>query len=170
MKKLLLSLLAFLLILEEWIWEWLTALGYRLSAWLHLLSFDRWLLAASPRVAMATFLLPVLLVTPFKLVAVWLMARGHVVQGIALLVAAKLAGTLLLSHLFALTREKLLSFRWFARLHGSVTYWLGWARERIRATAVYRQARLIRQIALQRLSAWRRRLQPLESDSAGDRS
>ena len=99
MKKLLLSLLAFLLILEEWIWEWLTALGYRLSAWLHLLSF-----------------------------------------------------------------------RWFARLHGSVTYWLGWARERIRATAVYRQARLIRQIALQRLSAWRRRLQPLESDSAGDRS
>ncbi len=108
MKRLILTFLALLLLIEEWLWSELTALGNRLSVWLHLLKFDNWLIMASPEIAMAAFILPVLLLAPVQIAALWLAANGQIAAGIALLTLAKLFATLLISHMFMLTRDKLL--------------------------------------------------------------
>lgn len=154
MKKLLLSVLAIFLLVEEWLWDMLTALGRRLFVWLHLAGFERWLAQTSPKVAMAAFVLPVALVLPVKLAALFLFAHGQLVQGVGLLIAAKLFATLLVSRMFAITRPQLLSFAWFASVYTTITCWLNWAHERIRATAVYQQATKFKQAVRIKLAEW----------------
>ncbi len=156
MKRLLLTCLAVLLILEEWLWEKLTALGDRLSVWLHLRQFEQWLAMASPEIAMAAFLLPILLILPIKLGALLLVSNGQILQGIVLLILAKLFMTLLISRMFAITRAQLLTFRWFSVVYVSITRWLGWAHERIRATEAYRQVINLKHLASARLAEWLR--------------
>ena len=156
MKNLLLSVLAVILLVEEWIWDVLTTLGRRLAVWLHLLKFDNWLIMATPGVALAAFAIPVAVLTPVKFLAFWMMANGQFAQGLALFVTAKLIATLLVSHMFVLTREKLLTFTWFALLYGVITRALKWAHERIRDTAVYRQAHHFKHMASVKLADWLR--------------
>jgi hypothetical protein len=154
MKKLLFSILAIFLLLEEWLWDGLTALGRKLFLWLHLAGFERWLAQASPRVAMAAFVLPVVLITPVKFAALFLFTHGQIVQGLGLLITAKLFATLLISRMFAVTRPQLLTFPWFAALYHTINRWLGWAHERIRATAVYRNAVKLKQAVRAKVAAW----------------
>ena len=156
MKKLLLSILALFLLVEEWLWDMLTAFGRRLVVWLHLAVFEYWLSKATPKVAMTALLLPVLLILPVKFVGLLLFAHGRIVQGIALLIAAKLFATLLISRMFAITRPQLLTFAWFSHLYSTVTRWLNWAHVRIRATWVYQQATRLKQAGKAKLAAWLR--------------
>ena len=155
-KKLLLSSLALFLLVEEWLWDMLTALGRRLTVWLHLAAFERWLARTTPKVAMAALLLPVLLILPVKFVGLLLFAHGRIVQGIGLLIAAKLFATLLISRMFAITRPQLLTFAWFSRLYSTVTRWLNWAHGRIHATWVYQQATQLKRAAKAKMAAWLR--------------
>jgi hypothetical protein len=154
MKRLILTFLALLLLIEEWLWSELTALGNRLSVWLHLLKFDNWLIMASPEIAMAAFILPVLLLAPVQIAALWLAANGQLATGIALLTLAKLFATLLISHMFMLTRDKLLTFPWFASVYTTITHWLEWAHERIRATEAYKRVLQLKHLAAARLDEW----------------
>ena len=156
MKKILLNLLAILLLIEEWLWDVLVRLGSRLSVWLYLLRFDHWLLMASPAIAMTAFLMPVVLIAPVKLIAFWLIANGKVIEGIGLLLATKLSATLLISHIFSLTRSKLMTFTWFAFLYTTITRWLKWAHERVKETKVYIQAIAIKKLATAKFRAWMR--------------
>jgi hypothetical protein len=103
---------------------------------------------------MAAFILPVGLVLPVKIMALFLFAHGQIIQGITLLIAAKLFATLLISRMFAITRPQLLTFAWFASLYTTITRWLHWAHERIRATAVYQQATKLKQAAQAKLAEW----------------
>ena len=155
MKRFLLSMLAILLLVEEWLWDVLTRWGRILTEWLHLQRLERWLSLASPGVAMSAFLVPILAVIPVKLAGFWLIASGRLVAGLALWITAKLVVTLLVTRMFAVTRDQLLSFRWFAALYHTVTRWLSWAHARIRATAAYRQALRWKQELANRLAAWR---------------
>jgi len=154
MKRLFLSILAVFLLVEEWLWDILTAFSHRLFVWLHLAGFERWLSNTSPRVAMVAFLLPVGFVLPVKLAALMLFTHGAIVQGILLLLAAKLFATLLISRMFAVTKPQLLTFAWFAWLYTTITRWLRWAHEKIQATAVYRGAVKLKQAVRERLAIW----------------
>lgn len=154
MKKLLLSILALYLLAEEWLWDILTALGQRLSRWLGLVVLERWLAQASPGAALAALLLPAVLILPVKLAALFLFTHGQIIQGIVLLISAKLFATLLVSRLFAVAKPQLMTFAWFAFLYSTITRWLNWAHERIRATLVYQQAVKLRQAVKARLAQW----------------
>ena len=156
MKKLFLSVLAVFLLVEEWLWDMLTALGRHLTVWLHLAAFERWLGKASPNVAMAAFVFPVILILPVKFAALLLFSHGQFAQGITLLLAAKLFATLLISLMFAITRPQLLTFAWFHSLYSTITRWLSWAHERLRATWVYQQATQLKLAAKAKLAAWLR--------------
>lgn len=142
--------MAVFLLIEEWLWEMLTALGNRLSIWLHLQAFESWLAETSPMVAMSAFILPIALVLPIKFTALFLFAHGHFAQGIGLLLLAKLFATLLISRMFAVTRAQLLTFDWFNALYSTIVRWLSWAHKRIHATKIYQQARKLKQ----ELAAW----------------
>ncbi len=144
MKKFLISLLAIILIIEEWLWDALSALGHFLAYHLGLARFELWLAQTSPYQALFAICIPVLLVTPINIAAVWLLINGLVLQGIALEIVAKLFGTLFIARFFTLTKKQLLTFRLLAWIYNTISYWLRWAHERIIETEVYRWAKEIK--------------------------
>jgi hypothetical protein len=136
-KKSLLSFFALLVIFEEWLWDALAILGQWFSRVLHLEKFDAWLLAASPNQALLAFFIPLIIVTPFNLLAIFLLTHGAIAQGIALEIIVKLVGTLLIARVFRLVKTALLTFEWFAKIYYSVTSILHWAHELIQHTQIY---------------------------------
>ncbi|WP_371816408.1 hypothetical protein [Roseateles sp. DAIF2] len=146
-------LLALLILFEEWGWEPLRRAMARLAARLPLRWLERRLTRLPPHAALLVLVLPSLLIIPIKLLALWLIAEGKAMLGVAVIVAAKLAGTALLAWLFQLIQPALLRLAWFARLYAR---WSGWKAELlawVRGSAAWRAARAMRQ-RLRR--AWRR--------------
>lgn len=144
LKRFLLSLLALLLLFEEWLWLVLTTLGRKLSQWLHLQKVEAWLRNASPRKALAAFFVPVAVVTPINLTGLNYIAKGLFLKGLMFQLVAKLFGTVLIARVFALTKPQLLTFGWFNWLYHTITKWLRWAHERIQQTTVYKKAKEIK--------------------------
>lgn len=155
MKKLLLSILAIILIVEEWLWDILTVFGHQLAHLLHLETLERRLSQATPLVALLAFCVPLLIVTPINLAALGLLAHGLILQGIALEIVAKLLGTLLVSRVFSLTKPQLLSFRLLALLYDTIMGWLHWAHRRIIETMTYRSIKRLQTQARQIWRNWR---------------
>ena len=138
MKKILLSFLAIFLIIEEWLWDLLTALGHSLSHRLHLEQFEQWLRQTDPAMALVAFSIPILIVVPINIVAFELVANGLILQGILTEILAKLLGTLLVARVFALTKPQLLTFAFLMVIYTTITGWLKWAHDKITETTVYR--------------------------------
>lgn len=140
LNRIFLPILAVFVIIEEWLWDILTLAGTWLSRLLHLERFDERLARASPNQALAALLIPLVIVTPLNILAVFLLTHGAILQGIALEIVAKLLGTLLVARVFRLVRASLLSFAWFAWIYHGITALLRWAHELIRNTALYRMS------------------------------
>jgi hypothetical protein len=141
MKKLLISFLAIFLLIEEWLWDLLTAFGRLLFQWLNLAQFEQWLSRTTPNMALVALGIPVLIVTMINLVAFGLIAKGLILQGILTEVFAKLVGTLLVARVFALTKEQLLTFSFLKVTYTTIIYWLQWAHRKIADTEIYRRAK-----------------------------
>jgi hypothetical protein len=144
MKKILLSLLAIILVIEEWLWDVLSAFGHFLISLLHLEEFERWLNQVSPNMALIAFMIPLLIVTPINLAALVLLAHGLILQGILLEILAKLLGTLLVSRVFALTKAQLLTFKILAVIYSTIMRWLMWAHQKVIETKVYKLAKVLK--------------------------
>ncbi|MFZ2403559.1 MAG: hypothetical protein WAW41_00365 [Methylobacter sp.] len=138
MKKTLLSLLAIFLIIEEWLWDKLTAFGRSLSKLLNLERFEQWLSQTTAPMALVAFSIPILIVTPINLLAFGLLAHGMILQGILMEILAKLLGTLLVARVFALTKPQLLTFAFLMIIYTTITRWLQWAHQKVTETTVYR--------------------------------
>jgi hypothetical protein len=142
------------LIIEEWLWDGLSAFGHFLIGLLRLDDFERWLSQVSPNVALVAFMVPVLIVTPINLYALRLLAHGLILQGILLEIVAKLLGTLLVSRVFTLTKNQLLSFRLLAVIYSTVMRWLNWAHQKITDTTVYKLAKALKLQLKSIISGW----------------
>jgi hypothetical protein len=68
-----------------------------------------------PYPTLALFLIPMAVIWPIKLYALYLIGLGHVAYGALAFVAAKVVGIGLAERLFAISRDKLLSIGWFAK-------------------------------------------------------
>lgn len=154
MKKILLSLLAIILIIEEWLWDALSAFGHFLISLLHLEEFERWLIQLSPNTALIAFMIPILIVTPINLAALGLLANGLILQGILLEVLAKVLGTLLVSRVFALTKSQLLTFKVLAVIYSTIMRWLTWAHQKVTETKVYQLAKVLKAQAKHMIVTW----------------
>ncbi len=154
MKKFLLSLLAIILIFEEWLWELLTVIGHSLIRWLNLEAFEQWLSQTSRTMALVTFTIPLLIVMPINLVAFILLANGLIMQGILLELLAKLLGTLLVARVFALTKPQLMTFTFLRVVYTTINGWLQWAHQKITDTSIYRWSKQFKAEAKIRFSAW----------------
>ena len=115
--------LAAFLLFEEWGWEPLAAcfaaLG-RLPLWRQL---ERLITRLPPWAALLAFSVPVLLLVPVKLLALFLLGKGHLAAGLGLVLSAKIAGTALAARLFQLTEPALMQLGWFARIYPR---WKAW--------------------------------------------
>jgi hypothetical protein len=154
MRKFLLSLLAILLIIEEWLWDVLSALGHYLAYYLGLKCFENWLAQATAYQALIAISIPVLVIAPLNIIAFWLLANGLILQGIALEISAKLLGTLFIARFFSLAKSQLLSFRIIAWVYNTVTFWLRWAHAKIIETQIYQWSKKMKAEIKAKMTAW----------------
>ena len=148
-------LIALLVLFEEWGWEPLKKLLSWVSRLPLLRQLERWIVSLPSYAALAVLLVPSLLLLPVKLLALWLMARGMVLAGGMVIVAAKLAGTALVAYLFGLTQPALMRLAWFERIYhrwtGWKTYWLA----QVRQSWVWRVGRVFKRRLRDRWQRWR---------------
>jgi hypothetical protein len=141
------TLLALLILFEEWGWEPLQrALGV-LSRLPWVARIERRIAALPPRAALAVFLPPVLLLLPIKVLALALIAHGHALLGVSVIVLAKVLGTALAARLYALTQPALMRLPWFAAFHAR---WLGLKTRllaQVRASWAWRAGRVFKRRA-----------------------
>ena len=110
-----LGLVALWLLFEEFGWRPLAAWLGKLAQWPPWARVERRIAAASPRAALACFLLPAAMLLPVKLIALHLMQAGRPVAGMSVIVAAKLIGTALGGRIYLLARPALMTMPRFAR-------------------------------------------------------
>lgn len=133
-------LLAIVLIFEEWGWEPLQRLMARLAllpVWSHLEGLIRRL---PPYAALFVFFVPMLLLLPVKLLALYWISRGHTLLGLCLVLIAKLTGTAVVARLFALTQPALMQMPWFARIYGRWVPWKNALIAQVKNSAAWRAA------------------------------
>ena len=130
--------LALLLIFEEWGWEPLARLMTRLARLPLWARMEAWIARLPPYAALVVFAVPMLLLFPVKLLALYAISRGHAVLGLAVVLAAKVLGTAGVARLFTLTQPALMQLAWFARLYGRWKPWKDDLMQRFRATAAWR--------------------------------
>ncbi len=135
------TVLAALFLVEAWLWD---VLGDALSAFVAALPIERLRRSLKRRInrlpaafALAFFILPVLVILPFKLVGVALIAKRRLLTGGAVFLLAKTAGLGVTAFVFDVCRDRLLTLAWFARCHARVIAIRDWAHRQI---APYRAA------------------------------
>ncbi|CAN7444343.1 hypothetical protein LJR290_002860 [Variovorax sp. LjRoot290] len=148
LKKLLRALAAALLVplllFEEWGWEPLAALAARLARLPLWARLERAVQALPPWGALLVFLVPVLMLLPLKLLALFLLGRGHATSAVLLLVGAKLAGTAVVARLFQLVEPALMRFPLFARWYPRWKQWKDRVLGFVRQSAPWRAARRLK--------------------------
>lgn len=126
-------ILAAILIFYSWVWEQFTSLGRWLLArlpWEALKASVARMISGLPApVVLLFFIIPMLVILPFKLAALWLIGHGRFLTGALVFIAAKFAGVGAAAFIFDIAREKLLSMAWFARAHGWVIAAQHWAKD-----------------------------------------
>jgi hypothetical protein len=123
--------LALILLFESWLWdnvkEWLRQLERALG----LERFETWLenvvAPLSPRMTLVLFGAPLLGLLPIKLAALALLAHGHILVGVALILLAKTLALGVEAFLFDICRNKLLEIEWFAQFYSIVLDVRAWA-------------------------------------------
>ena len=146
-----LVLLAAAFLVESWVWDGFIALARRLVA---LIPWD----AVKARIGaiidylptpivLILFVVPLIILEPLKLVAVWLMATGHFFLGVASYILLQFLCVGLIGVVFDLTREKLLKIGWFAWTYEKVIAFHSFAD---RIIAPYKRAALDELHALRR--------------------
>lgn len=129
-KRGLILIAALILLFEEWIWKVMLRLTARLSAHPLVQAAERRLAALQPIEALCAFALPMLALLPFKLAAIYVLARGHLIAGTLVLVLAKVVSTGLGVRIYCAVRPQLHTLAWYARWE---TAFLAWKRRMVTA-------------------------------------
>ena len=148
---------ALLFLFEEWLWGQLT----RFFRWLGRFGVMRWLDARLARLppfaALLMLCLPMLLLFPFKIAGLWMIASGRFFSGCLLMLVAKVLSTAVIARIFLACKPQLLQMPWFARLHA----WTCALRDRIHhwiaEQPAWRQARHFMAHVKNYLRGWRQR-------------
>jgi len=142
------------LLVEEVLWAWLSRMMAALARQPAVKRLEDMIAALPPYGAMLAFLLPVAMILPFKLLAVYLMAKGHVLSGLAVLLAAKITGMALWTRLYLLCRPALISLGWFAWLESTILRWRAWAHDLLEQWDAWRRLREGVRQGVGRLRQW----------------
>jgi hypothetical protein len=121
-------LLALVFLFEAWLWEHLRPLVAWVVdriAWKKLQArFASAIEHLSPYPTLLIFLIPPIILFPFKLLGLWMLAHGSWLGAMVVLVLAKLVGTAVAAFIFDATRPKLLQLAWFRWLYELLLGWL----------------------------------------------
>jgi len=98
-----------------------------------LIRLGDWITALGPYPSLLLLGIPVVVLEPLKPLGFYVIATGHPIQGSAIVAGAEVAKVVVVERLFRLSRDKLLTIRWFAWGYRLVTGWL----TRLRALAAW---------------------------------
>lgn len=141
MLKPFITLLALVLVLEEWLWDTLKAQLHRISHLPGVRRVEQWLGHLPPWASVLVLLTPGLVLIPFKLAGLWALAHGHPGLGVLVLVLAKLTGTALVAYLLDLVRERARQVPWFNWVYEAIMGLLARAKAWLAAQPAYMAAR-----------------------------
>ena len=142
--------LALVFLVEAWLWD---TLGDGIAAIAAALPIERLRRAlkdvlerAPASASLVLFALPVLVILPFKLIGVALVAKGKFMVGGCVFLLAKTIGLGVTAFIYDVCSDRLLTLRWFVRLRVQVLRLRDWAHAQV---APYRVVlvRLRRRIA-----------------------
>lgn len=156
MKSVLWSLLAVILLVEEWLWNVLNQFGRTIIQHLHWQRYEKWLLQCQPIQALWIFLVPLVLVMPFNWLAFMLLAHGLIVQGLILELAIKLFTTLVIARIFTLTKLQLLTYPVINWSYVTISDWLHWAHQKLSKTHIYHLAKQLKSEIKGVLQNWKK--------------
>lgn len=140
--KSVLLVLAFAVVLwEETVWRWARAIGALIARIPFIATLEDLVRRLDARLVFALFLIPIALLFPLKIAALWLIAHHQVFAGLALAIGAKLLGTAISARLYAIAEPRLLELPSFAWLHGIVTGLLARAHAYLDASPAWQAAR-----------------------------
>ena len=125
----LMVLAALIILFEDFVWARVTALVAVLARLRLVARLEAWALTRSRHATLALFAIPILCLIPFKLFALWLIASGHIVSGILVIIAAKVTGTAISARLFVIAKPKLMTFETFVKVYNAVLRFSAWAHE-----------------------------------------
>ena len=146
-------LLVPVLLFEEWGWVPLAALAARLARLPLWARAENWLRNLPPWGALLAFFLPVLLLLPVKVLALFLFGRGHAASGVTVLIVAKLMGTAIVARIFQLVEGALMRIPLFARWYPR---WKAWKDHVLTLVRESRPWRVVRALNRRLARAWRR--------------
>lgn len=154
LRRAVLMTLALLFLLEAWLWKfggrWLAALLARLPLDATRERIRRSIEPLSPWATLPVFLVPLLLIAPFNILAAWLLMKGRVLGALVTILMQKLLGVAVLSFMFNACQSKLLQIaavRWVYELL------MRWYRAAHTLTQPYRK-RIRRWVAPARRGLW----------------
>lgn len=147
-----------ILLFEEWGWEPLARMMARAASHRMWAALEGHIRRMPPWAALLSFLAPVLLLLPVKLMALWLFAEGHMATGVLVLGAAKLAGTALVARIFQLTQPALMQIAFFARWYTRWKRWKDSVLLTVRSHRLWRAARHPGVALRRRWRVWGRQL------------
>lgn len=115
------TVLAVLFLIEAWLWRHTEPLVEAIVRAIPLAHLKAAIAAGvnrlPPFVVLFVFAIPMAILLPFKLAALWLFAQGQFLLGAGVFVLAKLVGVAVAAFLFETCKPKLLQMAWFARLY-----------------------------------------------------
>ncbi|MBF0562895.1 MAG: hypothetical protein HQL37_12955 [Alphaproteobacteria bacterium] len=149
----LILLAACLILFEDFVWNKVTALTAIVARWQLVVRLERWVLARGRYTTLALFTVPIACLIPVKLVALYLIASGHLMTGILVIVAAKVTGTAVSARLFVIAKPKLMTFETFRTVYAKVLEFKAWAHgvlDRLQVPATIRRIKA----GARALAAW----------------
>lgn len=155
MRRSLVSCLLFaaavVLLFEEWLWEKSTIVATRLGRLPLLSTLELWIRRRGRWTALALFVAPVVVIFPFKALALYAMTKGYVAGGVAAFVLAKLVATALFARLYQLTEHAIIRFRRVRKIRAAFLRGRAFIHAWLDAQAPYRRARVLVRRSSQRI-------------------
>jgi hypothetical protein len=144
LKRLLGIVVVLIALFEQWGWRPLAALLGRLARFKPIAAMEAIVAGLPPYAALFVFTLPVAVLIPLKLGALFLIAAGHHISAIALFIAAKIIGTALVARLYHLTQPQLMQIGWLREAIARIAPKLQVLREEVRTSWAWRYGRIMK--------------------------
>lgn len=144
-RLLLQTLVALIIVFEEWGWRPLAAALARLARLKPIAWLEAQIQRLPPYGALLVFGAPSVLILPLKLVAVFLIASGREFEATLLFIGAKIVGTAIVARLFQLTEAQLLQIPWFARAYAVFMPWKNALTAWVHDSWPWRYARVVKE-------------------------
>jgi hypothetical protein len=116
-------LVALWVLAEDAFWGVFERITAWMSRWAWLKSLEAFLSKCPPYLALGLFLIPGLILLPFKVLGLWLMGHHQYALGVSTFILAKVVGTALGARLFVVLKPTLMTLSWFA---SGLTRFLSW--------------------------------------------